>query len=78
MFNPKFNPLDNNQFAPSKNITIIFNKGDLMKRDNNLIKIECNLDEKVKNVIKKYRKKSYDREPQLKFMYMISIVILDS
>ena len=49
-----------------------------MKRDNNLIKIECNLDEKVKNVIEKYRKKSYDREPQLKFMYIISIVILDS
>ena len=70
--------MDNNQFAPSKNITIIFNKGDLMKRDNNLIKIECNLDKKVKNVIEKYRKKSYDREPQLKFMYIISIVILDS
>ena len=69
MHNPKFNPLDNNKFAPSKTITVIFDKEDFMNRDNKTIKIECNLDEKVKNVIEKYRLKTYDREPKLKFIY---------
>ena len=68
IFDPQINPLDNNQFDQSKNITVIF-KQEYSEDNGKSLKIQCNLDEKVSSVIKKYRNMAYDFESEIQFIY---------
>ena len=69
MFDPQTNPLDNVQFDPSKNITIIFKRGDRSEKSGQSLVIQSNLDEKVSSIIKRYRNKTFSFERELQFIF---------